>query len=69
MIGTKHEHIIGRFTVRTEWKNNVLYYDVYRGGLLYASGFDRLSLSEGMAVDAIRERILGKFGEGRYGSH
>ena len=63
MNGAQHEHIIGRYTVKTEWKNNVLYYDIYRNGLLYACGCDHLSLTESMAVDAIRDRILGKVSE------
>lgn len=51
-----HEHRIGKYLVRTEWRNNVLYYDIFRNGLLYNCGFDRLSISEDLALQAIRER-------------
>lgn len=62
-MDTKHEHRIGSYVVRTEWRNHVLYYDIFQHGTLRASGFDRLSLTESMAVDAIRHRILGKVSE------
>ena len=62
-MGVKYEHTIGSYVVRTEWRDNVLYYDIFKNGSLCATGFDRLSLSESMAVDAIKERILGKVSE------
>ena len=60
MIDTKHEHRIGSYTVRTEWKNNVLYYDIFKNGLLHSCGIDRLSLSEDMALAGIADRLFGK---------
>lgn len=66
---SRHDYVIGTYTVQTEWKNGVLYFDVFQHGTLAATGFDRLSLTESMAVDAIKERILGKVSKGQHGSN
>lgn len=59
MKGAKHEHIVGRYVVRTEWRNNVLYYDVLKSGQLVAVGFDMLSRDEETALVRIIDHIFG----------
>lgn len=57
---TKHEHIIGRYVVRTEWRGSTLLYDVFRSGMLVACGFDMLSPDENTALEGITDRLYGK---------
>lgn len=58
MNGAKHEHVVGRYVVLIEWRNNVLYYDVLRSGQLIGVGFD-MSSDEETALVRIFDRVLG----------
>lgn len=49
--------IMGKYEVRSVWRGNSLDYEIFKNGLLYTVGFDRLSISEEMALEAIRERL------------
>lgn len=49
--------VMGAYQVRSTWRGNGLDYDIFRNGILYTCGFDRLSISEDAALQAIRERI------------
>lgn len=48
---------MGRYEVRSTWSGNVLSYELYRNGLFYGTGIDRLSYSEELALKSLRERL------------
>lgn len=61
MSGAKHEHIVGRYVVRTEWQGSTLVYDILnKSGMLVAAGFDALSVDEETAIQGIIDRLYGK---------
>lgn len=52
-------HDRGRFMIRTEWRGNVLCYDVLtKSGQVIAAGLDALSHDEETALEGITDRLF-----------